>query len=81
MANVVFITYWEAQPVVDNNQNSKGNKYQYHVNMNHGIGTLKDRFIIAMLQPNSKKRNLLISHILALFFRHSVPTRPDCPYP
>jgi hypothetical protein len=77
MANVVAAAYWEAQPVVDEQQNSKDNKYQYHVNVNHAIGTLKDRFIIAMLEPNTKKRKKVISHILALLAHHAVPARPN----
>jgi hypothetical protein len=74
MANVVATAYWETQPAVDEQQNSKDNKDQYHVNVNHTIGTLKDRFISAILEPNAKKRKKLISHILALLAHHAVPT-------
>ena len=77
MANVVAAAYWEAQVSVDKQHNDKGNKYQYHVNVNHVIGTLKDRFIIAMLESNPKKRKKLIAHLLNLLAHHAVPFRPD----
>jgi len=77
MANVTAIAYWEAQNDIDEQNAQKDNKYQYHVNVNHIIGTLKDRFILAMLEPNPKKRKKLIAHILKLLAHHSVPTRPQ----
>lgn len=77
MANVTAIACWEAQVTVDIQHAHKDNKYEYHINVNHAIGTLKDRFIAAMLENNPKKRKNLISHILALLAHHSVPTRPN----
>jgi hypothetical protein len=77
MANVTAIAYWEAQADIDEQNTAKDNKYQYHVNVNHAIGTLKDRFISAMLEPNLKKRKKLIAHILTLLAHHVVPIRPN----
>jgi hypothetical protein len=76
MANVVAAACWEAQTTVDDERAGKDNIYQYHVNVNHAIGTLKDRFILAMIEPNLKKRKKLISHILTLLCHHVVPFRP-----
>jgi len=76
MANVVAIVCRESQVDVDRVQEQKENKYAYHVNVNHAIGTLKDRFILAMLEPNPWLRQMKVERILLLLAEHAVPTRP-----
>jgi hypothetical protein len=76
MSNIVAIARWEAQAAVDDERESKDNKYDYHVNANHAIGTLKDRFILAMLEPSSRKRGKKVKGILELLAYHVIPTRP-----
>jgi hypothetical protein len=34
----------------------EGNKWKYHVNVNHEIGVLKDRLILMLLEDDGKKR-------------------------
>ncbi|MCL1792180.1 MAG: IS4 family transposase [Peptococcaceae bacterium] len=77
MSNVAAVARWEAQVDVDEERELKDNKYSYHVNVNHAIGTLKDRFIEAMLEPNPRLRRKLIKHIIFLLGKCVVPTRPD----
>jgi hypothetical protein len=77
MANVAAVACWEAQQDVDEERELKENKYSYHVNVNHAIGTLKDRFILAMLEPNPRIRRRLIRRIIFLLKECTpVPTRP-----
>ena len=77
MANVAAVACWEAQQDVDDEMELKENKYSYHVNVNHAIGTLKDRFIWAMLEPNPRIRRKLIRRIIFLLKEcPPVPSRP-----
>jgi len=77
MSNVIAIARWEAQLDVDGERELKGNKYSYHVNANHAIGTFKDRFILALLEPNNRLRKKRVTRILYLLKGNAVPTRPD----
>jgi hypothetical protein len=76
MSNIASIAYWEAQEDVEVEREGKDNKYSYHVNINHTIGTLKDRFIEALLEPNSRKRVKQVTRLLNLLGKHPVPNRP-----
>ena len=77
MTNIAAIACHEAQADVDKAHEQKNNKYDYHVNVNHAIGTLKDRFILAVLEPSPWIRRKKVSRILFLLAKHAVPTRPD----
>jgi hypothetical protein len=77
MSNIVAISCWEAQAEVDDERELKSNKYSYHVNVSHAIGTLKDRFILALLEPNPHIRRIKVRQILSLMAKHAVPTRPN----
>lgn len=77
LSNVVAVGCWEAQSQVDDERELKDNKYDYHVNVNHAIGTFKDRFIKVMLETNPRIRKQKVRRILLLLTKHVVPTRPD----
>jgi len=77
MSNVIAVARWESQVDVDEEREEKDNKYSYHVNTNHAIGTFKDRFILAILEPNPRRRGKRVARILYLLTKHTVPTRPD----
>lgn len=77
MSNVLAVACREAQADVDAARELKDNKYSYHVNVSHAIGTLKDRFILAVLEPNPQIRRKKVMRILSLLAEHAVPARPD----
>ena len=76
MTNVAAVACREAQADVDKSREMKDNKYDYHVNVSHAIGTLKDRFIMAVLEPDCQLRGQKVKRILLLLAEHVVPTRP-----
>jgi len=76
MSNVAAVACWEAQDEVDEARKLKANKYYYHVNVNHAIGTLKDRFVLAILEPYAMVRRYKVKRILWLLIHHVIPTRP-----
>jgi len=77
LSNMAAIACWDAQADVDEARKYKDNKYEYHVNVNHAVGTLKDRFIMALLEPRKRIRNKKINQIMQLLKEHVVPYRPD----
>lgn len=76
MANIVSVACWEAQTQVDDERELKDSKFSYHVNVNHAIGTFKDRFILAVLEPNPRLRRKKVQQIIFLITHHVVPNRP-----
>jgi hypothetical protein len=76
MSNVVAVACWEAQEEVDGERALKDNKYEYHTNASHAVGTLKDRFIEAILEPSPRKRRRMVARILYLLKYKPAPTRP-----
>ena len=77
MSNIASLAIWEAQADVDGERLLKDNKYDYHVNANHAIGTLKDRFIMAILEENPRVRSKMVGRILYLLKFNPEPTRPN----
>jgi hypothetical protein len=77
MTNVAAVACREAQIDVDKARDGKHNKYSYHVNRNHAIGTLKDHFILAVLDSNRWRRGYKVERILFLLAQHVAPTRPE----
>ena len=76
MANIVALACRDAQADVDSAMELKGNKYAYRVNVSHTIGTLKDRFILLLLEPSPWLRKQKMRGILRLLVKRAVPIRP-----
>jgi hypothetical protein len=76
MTNAASVARWEAQKKVDAEREGKENKYAYHVNVSHAIGVLKDRFIMAMLEPNTLVRRYKVRRIILLLSKCVAPYRP-----
>jgi hypothetical protein len=77
MANAISVAYWESQSSIDEQRESKDNKYNYHVNVNQAIGAFKDRFILAVLEDDPIRRAQMIKRILRLVTKQPSPTRPN----
>jgi hypothetical protein len=77
ISNVIAVACWEAQIDVDEARELKDNKYAYHVNRSHAIGSFKDRFILAILEHNPRLRIKKIRQILYLMSANPAPSRPD----
>jgi hypothetical protein len=75
LSNIIAVAAQEAQPAVDHAREGKGNKHRYKVNVNHAIGTFKDRFILALLEPNHETRATKTNEIIQLLCKHVIPER------
>lgn len=73
LSNLVSAAANEAQPAVDRAREGKGNKHRYKVNVNHAVGTFKDRFILALLDPCHDARAAKADGIIRDLCRHVVP--------
>ena len=76
MSNVVAIGCMEAQSAIDEEYECKDVIYDRHINVNDAIGTYKDRFIAAILEPRRRVRDKKVERILFLLIKSTVPIRP-----
>jgi hypothetical protein len=76
LANIASAFYWDAQEMVEEEQRGKDNKYEYHVNINHEIGVLKDKFVEAIIEPDIEKQDAMIEAIIDKIKSRIVPVRP-----
>jgi len=67
----------DAQEMVDADQESKDNQYEYKVNVNHTIGVLKDRLIQTVCEEDNKKRMEMFDEIIDLMHKKIIPIRPN----
>jgi len=58
-----------------------GLKYEYKPNINLLIGTLKDKFILMLLEKSSRKRSKHYKEIMEQVSKSSVPIRSNRQYP
>jgi hypothetical protein len=65
----------EAQSAADLARKNKGNRHNYKVNVNHAIGTFKDRFILALLEPCDEMRAAKTDELIRLIGEHAIPER------
>ena len=77
MSNMLAVARWEAQAIVHEKRKMKDNKYDYHFNVSHAVGTIKDRLIRAMLEQNPRKRAKEVKRLLLRLSKKPAPTRPD----
>jgi hypothetical protein len=77
LSNIASVLYWEAQDKVIAERRDKDNKYEYHVNVNHEVGVLKDKLVAALVEENDGKRDQMVDAVIALLSSRVTPFRPD----
>lgn len=77
LSNMIAIAAEDAQMDADAERQDKDNKYQYKINVNQAVGNFKDRYIMALLESNRRKRTKMCDEILNLLVRSVIPERPD----
>lgn len=75
LSNIVSVAVNEAQPAVDLARADKNNKHLYKVNLNQAVGSFKDRYILALLDPDPESCANKTAEIIALIGKHVVPQR------
>jgi len=77
MANFAACVAREAQEEADKQREDKDNKYDYKINVNHEIGTVRGDFIDILLENDPDKRAAKFQNIMELITRAVVPVRPE----
>ena len=77
MSNYAACVAREAQEEADKQREAKENKYDYKVNVNHEIGTLRGDFIDILLENNPEKRLAKYQNIMDLIARAVEAVRPE----
>lgn len=75
LSNMIAVAANETQPVLDSAAENSESAYEYRVNKNHAVGVFKDRFIMALLIENNRKRADAAHRILRLLSYHATPVR------
>jgi hypothetical protein len=76
LSNMVALAKNEANEKIAQNNQDKSLKYEYKVNTNILIGTLKDSLVLMLLEDDSKKRNAMFHRVMQEITKNMVPIRP-----
>jgi hypothetical protein len=76
MSNYAACLVREAQEEADLQREDKDNKYDYQVNINHAIGTLREDFIEILIEDNPEERAKKLENVLDLVARSVEAVRP-----
>ena len=76
LANIAAIAKYEADQKIKQQRTDKNNKYEYQANVNTLIGSLRERFAIAVFSKNPLQRIKKVNRILTEIQRAVVPIRP-----
>jgi len=77
MANYAACVAREAQEQADGQRKPKDNKYDYKINVNHEIGTLRGDFIDILLEDDPKQRAIKFQNVMDLITRAVEAVRPE----
>ena len=75
LANIAAIAKYEADQKIKQQRTDKNNKYEYQANVNTLIGSLRERFAIAVFSKNPLQRIKKVNRILTEIQRAVVPIR------
>ena len=81
LTNFAADFFTEAQEGVDREQEGRGNKHRYKVNVNHEIGVMKDRLILCLLEDDANKRSEMFQEMIDLLKKRLIPIRPNRSFP
>lgn len=77
LSNMAELARKQSDDIIETRNKDKENKLEYKTNTNILIGTLKDEFILLLLEQNKKKRNKKFKKIMNIIAKSVVPIRPE----
>lgn len=77
LSNMATFAKYVTDAEIQKDNADKNLDYEYKTNVNILIGKLKDNLVLAMLEPNPKKRDRAMQKVLAEIARNRTPIRPD----
>ena len=76
LSNMATFAKYVTDAEIQKDNADKNLDYEYKTNVNILIGKLKDNLVLAMLEPNSKKRDRALKKVLAEIAKNRTPIRP-----
>lgn len=76
LANIVEAAAWDSTETIKQQRQYKDNKYEYQTNKNYSFGVLKDKFILAVIEPDPQIRAHKVSQILKRIVKSVTPVKP-----
>ncbi len=76
LSNMAEIAKKKSDAIISDKNEDKGLKYEYQTNINVLIGSMKDKFILMMLETNVRKRGRIYKEIINTISKSTVPIRP-----
>ena len=76
LANAAAVAKSEADEKIQKKREEKGNKYEYQMNVNNAIASLRNRFAEAVFSPNPVLRVVRVHAIIREVAASVVPKRP-----
>jgi len=77
LTNIAAAAKESAQLDADEQRENKSNKHSYKINVNHEVGVLRNRFILALLKEDRTERSAEVRRILRLLSKKVVPVRKN----
>lgn len=79
IVNLVSLAKWEAQALNNSLPPKKRLKYEYKINTNIAIATLRDILIHALLEHDNKRYKMIIARALLTIRKNTIPIRTERP--
>ena len=77
LSNMATFAKYVTDDEIQKDNTNKNLDYEYKTNVNILIGKLKDNLVLAILEPNAKKRDRALKKVLAEIAKNRTPIRPD----
>jgi len=77
LSNMAELARQQSDEKVEKNHKDKEIKHQYKTNLNVLIGTLKDKFVLMLLEESKRKRNKIYNEIMKQISQSIVPIRSE----
>ncbi|TCL53423.1 DDE family transposase [Hydrogenispora ethanolica] len=81
LSNMAALAKMDSDEQIQERNHDKNLKYEYQTNMNILIGKLKDRLILMILEPSSRRRKKVLDQLMREIARNAVPIRPGRTHP
>jgi len=76
LSNMAELAKKQSDAIIKKKNKNKNLKYEYQTNTNVLIGSLKDKFVLMLLETNIRKRHKIYKEIMRTISKSTVPIRP-----
>lgn len=77
LSNMATFAKYVTDAEIQKDNADKNLDYEYKINVNILIGKLKENLVLALLEPNPKKRDRALQKVFAEISRNRTLIRPD----